>query len=129
MPNFKPEGYPSLSPYMIVKDAETSLSFVEKLFGGDRLRLHLNDDGRVRHGEIRVGDAVLMVTDEIEGWPALPAHLHIYVPDVDATYQRALDLGAQGIQEPVRKDDADRRGGFVAPGGITWWVATQMDAA
>jgi len=58
-----------------------------------------------------------MVTDATEGWPEMPAHVHVYVADVDATSARALEAGAIGMQEPVQKDDADKRGGFQDDGG------------
>jgi uncharacterized glyoxalase superfamily protein PhnB len=51
----------------------------------------------------------------------------VYVPDVDKTYQRALDAGAASVQAPVKKDDADKRGGVKDAGGTTWWIATKME--
>lgn len=129
MTAYKPAGYPDISAYMIVEDAEASLGFIENVFGGTRLRCYPNGDCKLQHAEIRVGEAVLMIADGIEGWPAIPAHLHCYVPDVDAVYAKALASGATAVQEPIQKDDADKRGGFRDPGGITWWVATMIDPA
>jgi PhnB protein len=57
----------------------------------------------------------------------VPAHVHIYVADVDAIYRRALAAGAKSIAEPAKKDDADKRGGVQDPGGTTWWLATQVE--
>lgn len=57
----------------------------------------------------------------------MPAPVHVYVQDVDATYQRALEAGAVSVQEPVRKDDEDKRGGVRDEGGTTWWIATRME--
>ena len=84
------------------------------------------EDGRLRHAEVRIDDTVLMLADAVEGWEAVPTHVHIYVPDVDATYQRALQAGAVSVQPPVQKDDEDKRGGFTDAGGTTWWVGTQV---
>lgn len=89
--------------------------------------MHKGDSGDVMHGEMRVGGAVLMFTDAKLDWPALPAHLHIYVEDVDATFASALEYGATEIQKPVQKDDSDKRGGVLAPGGVHWWIATMVD--
>jgi PhnB protein len=125
MTSYKPQGYPDISPYMILDDPEASMQFIEAMFGGQRLRVFLGDDGRIKHGEIRIGDAVLMMGASVPGWPAQQANFHHYVPDVDAVYARALQLGAVSIQEPARKDDPDKRGGFADPGGIVWWIATQ----
>ena len=79
------------------------------------------------HAEVRIDDTVVMLADGSPNWPAVPANVHVYVPDVDATYQRALAAEATSVQEPVKKDDADRRAGVIDPGGTTWWIATQVD--
>ncbi|MCW1431336.1 VOC family protein [Novosphingobium sp. JCM 18896] len=124
---FKPNGYPALSPYVILQDPEATLAFAEAALGGELLRRVEDETGRIRHAEIRVGEVVLMIGGALADWPAQEAHLHLYVADVDATYARALALGATVVQAPETKDDADRRGGFRDPGGVTWWVATQVD--
>jgi uncharacterized glyoxalase superfamily protein PhnB len=56
-----------------------------------------------------------------------PSHVHIYVPEVDAVYRRALEAGATPVQQPVKKDDADKRGGVKDFGGTTWWIATKVE--
>jgi uncharacterized glyoxalase superfamily protein PhnB len=126
MTSYKPQNYPDISPYMILDDPEASMQFIEALFGGERLRVFLGEDGRIQHGEIRIGDAVLMMGASLPGWPAQQANFHYYVPDVDAVYALALRLGGKAVQEPVQKDDDDKRGGFEDPGGIVWWVSTQI---
>ena len=68
-----------------------------------------------------------MLADGGEGWPPLPAHVHIYVRAVDEAYQRALQAGATSVQEPVKKEDEDKRGGIKDAGGTTWWIATKVD--
>jgi uncharacterized glyoxalase superfamily protein PhnB len=78
------------------------------------------------HGEVRIDDTVVMIADGPEGWPPNPSHVHIYVADVDAVYRRAIARGATVVQEPVKKQDTDKRGGFKDPSGVTWWVATQV---
>jgi len=126
--SWKPEGYPSLSPYVLVDDAERAIRFIEQVFGAQRLRMvPAEREGKWRHAELRIDDSVLMLADTMPGYPARPTHLHLYVRDVDATHARALSAGAKSVQEPVRKEDEDRRGGFEGPGGITWWVATRTD--
>ena len=79
------------------------------------------------HSEIRLDDSVLMIADSAEGWPALPAHVHVYLPDVDAAYTAALKAGAESVQEPVKKQDADKRGGVKDAGGTTWWIGTKVE--
>jgi PhnB protein len=83
--------------------------------------------GKLLHAEVRIDDTVLMLADGGEGWPAFASHVHVYVANVDATYRRALDAGAISVQAPVKKDDADKRGGVKDAGGTTWWIATKME--
>jgi uncharacterized glyoxalase superfamily protein PhnB len=79
------------------------------------------------HAEVRIDDTVVMIADGGGAWPAFPSWLHVYVPDVDATYRRALAAGGVSVQEPkAREGDPDRRGGVKDPGGNTWWVSTQV---
>jgi len=73
---------------------------------------------------VRIDDSVVMIADGGDAFPAVPIGLHVYVPDVDATYQRALTAGGVSVQEPTHKDDPDRRGGVQDPAGNTWWIAT-----
>lgn len=124
---FKPDGYNSASPYLLVDGAQATIDFLVAVFDAKQLRMIPGGDGKLKHGEVRIDDTVLMLADAIEGWPPVPSYVHIYVADVNATYTRALKAGATPIQEPVRKDDADKRGGFRDAGGTTWWVAQQID--
>ena len=123
---FKPESYNSVSPYLVVDGAQATMDFLVTVFGAERLRIVPGDEGRLRHAEVRIDDTVVMLADALEGWPAVPAHVHVYVPDVDAIFRRAVEAGATVVQEPVRKGDPDKRGGFRDAGGTTWWVAQEM---
>jgi len=125
--SYKPDGYNSASPYLIVDGAEATIAFLTQAFGGVEVRRFPGPDGRISHAEVRIDDTVLMLADQTEGWPAMPAYVHVYVPDVDAAYQRALDAGALPVQAPVKKDDADKRGGVKDSGGTTWWIATRVE--
>ena len=121
----KPDGYPSVSPYLVVDGAAATIDFLVKGLGGVEIRRFANEEGRVVHAEVRLDDSVIMIGDAAEGWPPLPAHVHVYVPDVDAAYQRALDAGATVVREPVQGEDEDKRGGVKDAGGTTWWLATK----
>jgi PhnB protein len=123
---YKPRGYTSMAPYLIVDDARGTIEFLTAVFGAQRLRMVPGEGGRLRHAELRIDDTVLMLADALAGWPARAADIHLYVADVDAVYRRALELGAESVQKPEQKDDSDKRGGF-RNSGITWWVATQLD--
>lgn len=127
MPKFKPESYNTVSPYLIVSDAAGTIKFLEEVFGAAVLRRSPDAEGRLRHAEVRIDDTVLMLADSAPGWPPVPSHAHVYVADVDATYLRALQVGATSVQEPVKKDDEDKRGGVKDVGGTTWWIATRVE--
>jgi uncharacterized glyoxalase superfamily protein PhnB len=122
----KPDGYTSVSPYLIVNGARGTIDFLKQVFGAQELRVFGTDDGKIMHGEVRIDDTVVMVADSAEGWPALASHVHVYVADVDDTWRRALAAGAESVQEPVKKDDEDKRGGIKDAGGTTWWIATRV---
>ncbi|WP_420128777.1 VOC family protein [Longimicrobium sp.] len=122
----KPDGYPSVAPYLIVNGARGTIDFLKQVFGAQELRVFGTDDGKVMHGEVRIDDTVVMVADGAEGWPPIPAHVHVYVADVDDTWRRALAAGAESVQEPVQKGDEDKRGGIKDAGGTTWWIATRV---
>lgn len=124
--SYKPDGYPTVSPYLIVTDASGTMAFLTTVFDARELRRFPGADGKVAHAEVRLGDSVLMVADGIPGWPPAQAHVHVYVPDVDATYARAIAAGAVSVQAPVKKEDEDKRAGVKDAGGTTWWIATRV---
>ncbi|WP_374687704.1 VOC family protein [Promineifilum sp.] len=124
--NYKPDSYNDVAPYLVVDGASDTIDFLTRVFDATPLRRFDNADGTVMHAEVRVGDSVIMLGDRAPDWPAMPAFVHIYVPDVDATYRRALDAGGTSVQEPVQKDDPDKRGGVKDAAGTTWWIATQV---
>lgn len=123
--SWKPQNYSQVSPYLIVDGADRTIDFLVRVFDAEKLRHFPSEEGGVHHAEVRIGDSVVMLADGMEGWPPIGAHVHVYVSDVDATYRRALDAGAESIQEPARKEDEDRRGGVKDAGGTTWWIATR----
>lgn len=112
MPQFKPESYTTVSPYLIADNAAATIEFLKQAFDAIELRRFAGNDGRLMHAEVRIDDSVLMLAD---------------VKDVDSTYGKALELGAVSVQEPVKKDDEDKRGGIRDSGGTTWWIATRME--
>ena len=126
MPTYKPVGYNTVSPYLIVRDAAATISFLEKVFGGKLLRSFPDEEGRFMHVEVRLDDTVVMLADSAPNWPPVESYVHIYVADVDDSYRRALAAGAQSVQVPEQKGDEDKRGGVKDSGGTTWWIATRV---
>ena len=127
MTAFKPEGYSSVSAYLVVADAAATIRFLEKVLDAQLLRSFPDDRGRLMHAEVRIDDTVVMLADSAPDWPPVGAHVHVYVKDVDATYKRALAEGAVSVQVPEKKQDEDKRGGLRDSGGTTWWIATRVE--
>lgn len=127
MHHFKPESYNTASPYLIVSDAAGTIKFLQEVFAATVLRQFPDAEGRLMHAEVRVDDTVVMLADSAADWPPVPSYVHVYVPNVDATYAKALAAGATSVQEPTKKDDEDKRGGVKDAGGTTWWIATRVE--
>ncbi len=124
---YKPQAYPSMSAYIVASNAQRVIDFLKQTFDAEELRRIEHPDGSIMHAEVRIDDSVVMIAGDGGGaFPAFPIWLHVYVPDVDATYERALSAGGISVQEPTQKDDPDRRGGVRDPAGNTWWIATQV---
>lgn len=123
----KPDGCSTVSPYLVVNGADATIDFLTRVFDAAKLRRIATDTGKVMHSEVRIDDTVVMIADAAPNWPALPAHVHVYVADVDATYQKALAAGAVSVQAPAKKHDENKRGAVKDSGGTTWWIATKVE--
>ena len=124
---YKPDDYSTVSPYLIVNGAEATIEFLKQVFDARELRRFPDPFGKLMHAEVSIEDSVIMLADPAPPeWPAYSANVHIYVRDVDATYRKALDAGAISVQEPLKKEDEDKRGGVRDAGGTTWWIATKV---
>jgi uncharacterized glyoxalase superfamily protein PhnB len=124
--HYKPEGYPSVAVYMMADGAQRVIDFLRETFGAEELRRSERADGSIMHVEVRIDDTIVMLADSGGQFPAFPVWLHVYVPDVDATYEKALAAGGVSVQEPAQRGDPDRRGGVKDPAGNTCWIATQV---
>ncbi len=124
---WKPEGYTSVSPYLITPKPQEVIDFLKATLGATPLRRFDTPDGSIMHAEVDIDGTVVMMGEAGEDWPAVPCHLHVYVADVDAAYARAVENGGESVQAPTQGEgDSDRRGGVLDPGGNTWWFATQV---
>jgi PhnB protein len=112
-----PAGWPALIPRIAVDDPEALVAFIQQVFGAVG-RFHPE-----RPSELRIGDSVLMVGSTVAR-KAMPAFLYVYVEDTDAVFQRALDRGAQSLEEPQDVPYGDRRAMVRDPWDNTWQIAT-----
>lgn len=126
MSSFKPAGYNSVSPYIIVDGAEKVLNFIAEVFGGVPTRRFNRPDGSIMHAEIKLDDSIIMVSEASEQYPQNNTLLHVYLPDSVDVYKRAVAYGCQGLGEPKQAEgDPDRRGMFTDFAGNVWAVSTQ----
>jgi uncharacterized glyoxalase superfamily protein PhnB len=128
-PTYKPAGYTSLAPYLVVTQAAPLIEFLKQVFDARELRRFTDPTGRIAHAEVRIDDTVLMLGEASGAFAPVPAHVHVFVADADTVYTRAIALGAVSIHAPVVTPEGDKRGGFKDAGGIEWWVSTQISQA
>jgi PhnB protein len=125
--SYKPQGYSSVSPYLVANGAQGVIDFLIKAFDARQTRRYEMPDGSIMHAEVQIDDTVVMIADGSEDNPPFPIWVHVYVPDVDTSYRRALEAGGLPVDEPKqREDDPDRRSGVKDPARNTWWIATQV---
>jgi PhnB protein len=130
-----PEGYHSLTPCLVVKDGAAAIDFYKRAFGAEeRARMPGPDGKTIMHAEIKIGDSVLMLSDEFPGMgshapPASGANsngIHLYVADVDVVFKRAVDAGATVTMPLADQFWGDRYGKIRDPFGHSWSLATHV---
>jgi PhnB protein len=121
-----PEGVPSVQPYLHLREAHKMIPFMEAVFGAESLGIHKSPEGAVMHGTIRIGNATLEIAEAYGEFHPMPCHLHVYVPDTDTAYARALRAGATSVEEPQDKPYGDRSAGVKDPWGNSWFIATYL---
>ena len=130
-----PDGYHSVTPYLIIKGAAQALDFYQRAFGATELMRLAAPGGQVGHAEILLGDSHIMLADECPQMNALspqtlggsPVLLHLYVPDVDAMFAQAIAAGAQ-VEQPIEnKFYGDRSGSVLDPFGHRWTLSTHVE--
>jgi PhnB protein len=135
MVNPIPEGYPRVTPYLIVNDGAAAIDFYTSVLGAtERMRMG-GPDGRVGHAELEIGDSVVMLADEHPEMGArgpktvggTPVSLHVYVDDADRVFESAIEAGATSLQPMEDKFYGDRSGSFEDPFGHHWNVATHVE--
>ena len=122
-----PEGYHTVTPYIVSGDAEKLLTFLRKAFGAQDTEVMRAPDGSIWHADLTVGDSHIMVSQANAQHPAMPASIYLYVPDTDATYKAALAAGATSTMEPADQFYGDRNAGVTDAQGNVWWIGTHVE--
>lgn len=120
-----PEGYHTVCPYIVIQGVGKLIEFAKQAFGAKEVYLSRTPDGRVMHAEIKIGDSIVMMGESPD--KQFPAMLHLYMEDVDAVYNRAVQAGAKSIREPSDQPYGDRSGGVEDAFGNQWWISTHIE--
>ncbi len=121
-----PADETDVTPFVNIRGAAKYISFLEAAF---EAKVHVRHDeptGTIAHALVKVGDAYLGLSDGHGEWQPRPASFHIYVPDCDAAYERAIEAGATGDSKPADQPYGDRSAGVTDPAGNRWFIATHL---
>jgi PhnB protein len=130
-----PEGYPRVSPYLVVEGAQKAIEFYTSVLGfTERMRMP-GPDGRIGHAELQLDDSVVMLADQFpemgakapSAYGGSPVSLTVYVEDVDATFERATGAGGTAVRPPENQFYGDRSATFDDPFGHRWTVNTHVE--
>ena len=129
-----PDGYHSITPYLIVDGAANAIEYYKKAFGATEL-FRMDHEGKVGHAELKIGDSPIMIADEYpqmgyrspKALGGTPVSIMIYVEDVDTVYKRAIDAGAKEVKPLQDQFYGDRSGTLTDPFGHVWTVATHKE--
>jgi PhnB protein len=137
MPNVKPipEGYHSVTPYLFIKGAASAIEFYKNVFGATEVMRMPAPNGQIMHAELRIGDSIVMLSDENPQVGALSPRsiggtaggLNVYIADVDAVTQKAVDAGAKLVRPVKDQFYGDRSSSIIDPFGHMWSVATHVE--
>lgn len=126
-PDYKPAGYHSVTPSLSLNDPQRFLDFARQAFGAE-VPVEMNGpDGSIMHAEVRIGDSNVMVGPPMPNSSQAFGSLYLYVPDVDATYRKALDAGATSVSAPENMFWGDRSATVTDPTGNTWMIAAVVE--
>src|SRR5579862_7916912 len=130
-----PEGFTTVTPYLVVRGGVDALEFYKRAFGATEVSRQLTPDGKLIHGRMKIGNSIIMVSDEFQGGGAsapttlgtTSVTLHVYVDDVDDLWERALAAGARIAMPLDNQFWGERYGQLVDPFGHRWSVSMQIE--
>ncbi|GIF20109.1 putative glyoxalase superfamily protein PhnB [Actinoplanes tereljensis] len=122
-----PAGYTTVAPWVVTDDTGAFLDFATGVFGGVELGRVTTEDGLIGHGEIRIGDTVVLAFDRHADWPVLPSLLRVFVADADAAFERAVAAGSHVVTALSDNAFGQRGGRIRDPFGNIWWVVSHVE--
>jgi PhnB protein len=133
--NAIPSGYHSLTPYLVVNDASRAIDFYKQAFGAKETVRMAGPGGKIGHAELKIGDSMLMLSDEMPGsgnrspqsLGGSPVSVFMYVENVDSVFDQAVKAGAKADKPPEDMFWGDRFGHLTDPFGHLWAIATHIE--
>jgi PhnB protein len=122
-----PEGFHTVTPYLMVQGASKLIDFLKQAFGAKEILRMARPDGAIMHAEVKIGDSIVMMSEASGEHGPMPTMIYLYVEDVDTIYNRALQAGATSLREPTDEFYGDRSGGVKDPSGNQWWIGTHIE--
>ena len=120
------EGLHTVTVFLHPLRAEPVIAFLQRAFGADHVEKYASPEGVIHHASVRINDSVIEMGEAHGPSQPMPTTFYLYVPNVDATYRRALEAGATSIAEPVDQPYGDRTAGVKDVFGNTWYMGTQI---
>jgi PhnB protein len=124
-PSHVPEGLHSITLGFRVQGAPQYIDFLKRAFSAEEAQRHESPDGTVVHAKIRIGDSIVELSEAHGRWQPMPGAIHLYVPNVDEAYRRAMEAGASSLSLPTDQPYGERSAGVVDPQGNYWYIATR----
>lgn len=122
-----PDGYTTVTPYILSADPDRLITFLENAFGGEVFHMMRQGDGKIIHAQVRILDSVIMIGGADARYPAEKSSFYLYLNDVDKVFQQALDAGGEKVFDIADQVHGDRMGGVKDPTGNTWWLASHIE--
>ena len=122
-----PEGYHTVTPYLVVQGVSQLLEFLKQAFAAKEIYRSALPDGTVMHAEIEIGNSRVMLGEAKGEYKPTPSMLYLYVEDTDAVYKRAIEAGGISVMEPANQFYGDRNAGIKDRCDNQWWIATRIE--
>jgi PhnB protein len=122
-----PEGYQTVTPYIVVDNAQKFIEFTKQAFNATQTFIAKQDDGRIMHATVKIGDSTIMISDTMEGMQPQVCMLYLYLENVDEVYKKALNAKGTSVHEPTDEFYGDRAAAVKDQWGNVWWIATHVE--
>lgn len=123
---FTPEGFQNVNAYLFVANPQKEIDFLKKAFWADEINRSIAPNGEIGNCILKIGDSCFMISQARGEFKNMRTALYLFVNDVDATYQNAIENGAMESFAPADMDYGDRQGGIIDPAGNYWWISKRL---